>query len=201
MAMPPVEEPPQQARPPLPAQIPGQPRPPMRRPEPERFAPMPAPMLPDPPLPDPIPADSIPVMAEESSLTLPFPSSSRSFHAEIETRPYEPEPFAFPYHAQMPSPITMPSPTPAPVMPMGEKSPSRESQRRPISPMLWPFVALNYVVDGCLNLTGFPGRLITSRPVKTLLGLTGLGLIAYTLTYLGQQQGLITLPQRLPWPK
>jgi hypothetical protein len=37
--------------------------------------------------------------------------------------------------------------------------------------------------------------------VKTLFGLAGLGLLAYTAAKVAQIHGWIELPQELPWPR
>ena len=70
-----------------------------------------------------------------------------------------------------------------------------------VSRLLLPFVVFNFLIDYVLRLTGLPGRVLTSGPVKTSLGVVGLGLIGYTAAYLGQQQGWISLPVQVPWPR
>lgn len=178
MAMPPVSDPVPPPRPPL-------------RLEPERFVPpepaaraMPTPKLPDPP--------PMPPMPDDIADTLPFEATSIPVRSPSPAPMPEPEPFAFPFQAPIPTQTVTPQETFVP--------PARPKRKR-VSVIFWPFVAINYIIDGCLNLTGLPGRLITSWPVKSLLGLAGLGLIAYTGAYFAQQKGLVEFPQPLPWPE
>ncbi len=70
----------------------------------------------------------------------------------------------------------------------------------PIPLVLAPFVFLNRVWNGVCGLFGWPGRLLRSGFVKNVLGLSGLGLIAYTALWLAQANGWVSLPVAVPWP-
>lgn len=67
--------------------------------------------------------------------------------------------------------------------------------------LLLPLVWFNCLVNGTLGLFGFPGRVLRSGFVKTLFGLTGIGLLAYTGLKVAQLNGWIALPEELPWPR
>lgn len=71
----------------------------------------------------------------------------------------------------------------------------------PIPAVLWPLVALNQVIDAILGLLGPPGWILRSGFGKNLLGLIGIGLLAYTAAHLGEHQGWLSLPFPLPWPR
>jgi hypothetical protein len=71
----------------------------------------------------------------------------------------------------------------------------------PVPFLFAPFVAFNAVLNWTLGLFGFPGRVLRSGFVKSLFGLAGLGLLAYTGLKVAQIHGLVTLPQELPWPR
>ena len=64
-----------------------------------------------------------------------------------------------------------------------------------------PFVLFNRALNATLGLFGWPGRMLCSGLVKNLLGLAGLGLLAYTGAKVAQVQAWITLPIELPWPR
>jgi hypothetical protein len=90
---------------------------------------------------------------------------------------------------------------PAPVKPVVNTSGSAAEPRPPVPVMLWPFVALNWAVDSVLGLCGPPGWVLRSGFGKNLLGLVGIGLLAYTAAHVAGRQGWVTLPFPLPWPR
>jgi hypothetical protein len=139
-------------------------------------------------------------------------------------RPAEPEPFA---SARQPAPA---APAPEPSVPIEEfkftPSPAPSVERKatpypspsrpaptpaaasmpsiPGEPVPWPLlplVGLNWVVDRVLGLCGPPGLILRSAFGKNLLGLIGIGLLAYTTAHIASGLGWLTLPFPLPWPK
>ena len=64
-----------------------------------------------------------------------------------------------------------------------------------------PLVLFNRVLNAALGLFGPPGRVLRSGLVKNVLGLSGLGLLAYTAAKVAQAQGWVALPVDLPWPR
>ena len=66
---------------------------------------------------------------------------------------------------------------------------------------LYPLVGFNWCVDAVLGLCGPPGWMLRSAFGKNLLGLVGFGLLGYTTAHVASQQGWITLPVPLPWPR
>ena len=71
----------------------------------------------------------------------------------------------------------------------------------PVPFFLYPLVAFNWAVDTVLGFCGPPGWLLRSGVGKNCLGLAGVGLLAYTAAHVASQQGWITLPFTLPWPR
>jgi hypothetical protein len=124
-------------------------------------------------------------------------------------------PFNFkPAPAPAPMPAPRPEPMPAPVIeriaPVVSRpspaayTPPQPSAPTPVEPVPFlfaPFVAFNAILNWTLGLFGFPGRVLRSGFVKSLFGLAGLGLLAYTGLKVAQIHGLVTLPQELPWPR
>jgi hypothetical protein len=102
-------------------------------------------------------------------------------------------------------PIVAPAPVPArplPAAPETQAAPVSTPPRQDPVPFLFaPFVALNAVLNWTLGLFGFPGRVLRSGFVKSLFGLAGLALLAYTGLKVAQIHGLVSLPQELPWPR
>ncbi len=96
---------------------------------------------------------------------------------------------------------TTPFPSASRPMPAIPDIASPTPPSEPVSVVLWPLVALNWVVDSILGLCGPPGWLLRSRFGKNLLGLAGIGLLAYTAAHLAIEQGWMTLPFPLPWPR
>jgi hypothetical protein len=60
---------------------------------------------------------------------------------------------------------------------------------------------LNAILNWILGLFGTPGRVLRSGFVKSLFGLAGFGLLAYTGLKVSQIHGIVSLPQELPWPR
>ncbi|MDB5308593.1 MAG: hypothetical protein JWO38_2795 [Gemmataceae bacterium] len=71
----------------------------------------------------------------------------------------------------------------------------------PVPVALWPLVAFNWTVDTVLGWCGPPGWLLRSGFGKNVLGLAGVGLLLYTAAHVASQQGWVTLPVPLPWPR
>ncbi len=95
-----------------------------------------------------------------------------------------------------------PQPRPTPVVPpLADEIPDEEPTREPVMFLLWPLVALNWVVDSILGLFGPPGWILRSGFGKNVLGVAGVGLLLYTAAHVGIQQGWFTLPFPVPWPK
>ncbi|MBX9584769.1 MAG: hypothetical protein K2X87_31080, partial [Gemmataceae bacterium] len=69
------------------------------------------------------------------------------------------------------------------------------------SPLAWPLVAFDRAACAVLGALGPPGWLLRSGFGKNLLGLAGLGLLAYTAAHVAADRGWVTLPFPLPWPK
>jgi hypothetical protein len=189
----------------LPMQPPeNEPPPSLRHPsmksEPERFAPPPEPAATTLPMPMPaaMPEPELPPMDEPVD-TLPYqPSIPVSVQAEPERVPIQADsPFAFPPAMK----AATPTPEAASSSISYEVSALPPAPRSKLRVVAWPFIAVNFLIDTSLRMTGFPGRILTSWPVKSLLGLTGLGLIGYTVAYVGQQKGWFALPTPLPWPR
>lgn len=135
-----------------------------------------------PPAPEPV---EIPVPWK----SMPAPAAS-PMPAPVQPAPVieRPAPAAKP---KMPAPAPLVATAPAPVAPRSE----------PVPFLLAPFVALNAVLNWVLGLFGLPGRFLRSGFVKSLLGLAGLGLLAYTALKVGQIHGWVSLPEQLPWPR
>ena len=111
----------------------------------------------------------------------------------------EPEP-AFP--VSVPAPPVERRPAPAPVARPAYIAPAPQPTPRESVPfVLLPLVALNWTVDSILGLCGPPGWLLRSGFGKNLLGLLGVGLLAYTTAHIASEQGWLTLPFSLPWPR
>ena len=159
-----------------------------------------------PPMPTPAPAP----LARE----VPAPSAVPAPRVFSAPEPVE-SPFNFkPAPAPTPMPAPRPEPMPAPVIertapvvsrpsPAAYTPPPPAAPRRdePVPFLFAPFVVLNAVLNWTLGLFGFPGRVLRSGFVKSLFGLAGLGLLAYTGLKVAQSHGLVTLPQELPWPR
>jgi hypothetical protein len=59
-------------------------------------------------------------------------------------------------------------------------------------PMLaWPLYGCNRVIEGCLNLFGPPGELLTTGPVKWILGLAGIGLLGLAAAWSARGMGWV----------
>jgi hypothetical protein len=56
----------------------------------------------------------------------------------------------------------------------------------------WPLYGANRVIEGGLHLFGPPGELLTTGPVKWLLGLTGLGLLAVAAAWTARGMGWVS---------
>ena len=112
----------------------------------------------------------------------------------------EPEP-AFPVIVPAPPVERRPAPAraarPAYIAPAAR--PSHRGESVPFG--LLPLVALNWTVDSILGLCGPPGWILRSGFGKNLLGLLGVGLLAYTTAHIASEQGWLTLPFPLPWPR
>ena len=159
---------------PMPAYTPPAPIP---RPEPAGLA-APVIRLPSEPAPESPPVRS-------SSGGLPSPGSPRSSSGGL------------------PSPG---SPLPSPGSPLPSPgSPRRAVPRPPLGetvPLpLWPLVAVNWVADTLFGLLGPPGQLLRSGFGKNMIGVAGIGLLLYTAAHVAQQQGWLSLPMPLPWPR
>lgn len=63
-------------------------------------------------------------------------------------------------------------------------------QRVPL--LAWPIYGVNRVIEGCLNLFGPPGELLTTGPVKWLLGLTGIGLLGFAAAWTARGMGWVS---------
>lgn len=100
--------------------------------------------------------------------------------------------------AQIRSMPLPPVPRPTAVAPAAEPA---EASREPVSFLLWPFVALNWLFDAIMGLFGPPGWVVRSGLGKNVLGLAGIALILLTVAHVGTQQGWFNLPFPVPWPK
>ena len=83
--------------------------------------------------------------------------------------------------------------------PMANTAPPPASE--PVPFFLYPLVAFNWAVDTVLGFCGPPGWVLRSGVGKNLLGLVGVGLLAYTAAHVASEQGWITLPFTIPWPR
>lgn len=168
---------------PLPLPVPA---PPIREPAPVAVPFVPPTRRPDPPAPQLL-AAPISELPRPAADPLPTP---RNPVAVARPTPVEPPP----PQAEEP---TWPTPTPAP-SPVVATAPVA-APTEPVSILLLPLVGVNSVVNGGLGLLGFPGRVLRSGFVKNLLGLVGLGLIAYTALKVASLH--LSLPISLPWPR
>jgi hypothetical protein len=64
-----------------------------------------------------------------------------------------------------------------------------------------PLVAFNALFDSICGLFGPVGRLLRSGICKQIYGLVGLALLIYTAAHIAKEQGWLTLPISLPWPR
>jgi hypothetical protein len=64
--------------------------------------------------------------------------------------------------------------------------------RQQVPIVAWPVYGVNRILEGCLNLFGPPGELMTTAPVKWILGLTGLGLLAFAGAWTARGLGWVT---------
>lgn len=150
-------------------------------PEPPRpVAPPPAPViaLEPPPAPVVVAAPPAPVVAAAPPAPMPPPEPAAPIIVRVPTPPSAPTPVPV---VAKPAVAVVPAP-PAPVL-------------------LWPLVAVNWVFDRAAGLLGPPGWVLRSGFGKNLLGLVGLGLIAYTAAHLATQAGWVRLPFPVPWPR
>ena len=113
------------------------------------------------------------------------------------TVPASPAPAPAAKVALAPAPVAVPAPKPV----VAAALPAPVPVAPPVVLPLLPFVALNALFDAACGLFGPPGRVLRSGLFKHLYGLTGVGLIAYTLAHVAQTQGWVTLPVTLPWPR
>jgi hypothetical protein len=150
----------------------------------------PAPAWVPPPEPEPAPPPPAPKAAAPAPEKKP-PAPER--------KPAPPAKPAVVAAAPLPLPIPTPPPPPAPAPAPQPTAPAIPGP--PIPAALWPFVALNWTTDRLLGLFGPPGWFLRSTFGKYLLGLTGLGLLAYTAAHVAQQHGWVALPVPLPWPR
>lgn len=156
-----------------------------------------------PPVPAlaPPPEPAIPVLAARSVAELPPAPAPELVALAPAPAPVEDEapiitPPARPAYAPRP---TKPAPRPQPTPPQRADAP--RSVGTPHSPVLWPLVAFDQVVCGLLGLMGPPGWVLRSGFGKNLLGLAGVGLMAYTAAHVAADRGLLALPFPLPWPR
>ena len=131
--------------------------------------------------------------------------------------PPAPEPVESPFTfkpAVAPAPVAVPTPRPDPMPAPVVERPAPAAPRpavqtyvppaprtEPVPFLYAPFVGFNAVLNWTLGLFGFPGRVLRSGFIKSLFGLAGIGLLAYTGLKVAQIHGLVTLPQELPWPR
>ena len=178
---------------------------------PESYTPPPSPQAFAPPMPTPAPAPLAAPVAREMPAPAPAPAPMPRAFVSPAPEPAEPPqvwtppaPAPRPAPAPMPAPIIeRPAPVRAPVQPIPpapEPLPYAAPHSEPVPFLFAPFVGFNAALNWSLGLFGFPGRVLRSGFVKTLLGLAGIGLLAYTGLKVAQIHGLITLPQELPWP-
>ena len=87
-------------------------------------------------------------------------------------------------------------------LPFAQPEPEIATPRaEPVSLLAGPFVFFNRVLNSALGLLGWPGYALRSGLVKNGLGLSGLGLLAYTGLKVAQVHGWVSLPVELPWPR
>jgi hypothetical protein len=98
-------------------------------------------------------------------------------------------------------PVTRPGADAPHVTAAAPSSTPHSALRTPHSPLLWPLVAFDRAACAVLGLLGPPGWLLRSGFGKNLLGLAGLGLLAYTAAHVAADRGWVTLPAPLPWPR
>lgn len=178
---------------------------------PETMAPTAPPAQPFAP---PLPTPSVPV-AREVPAPLPTPVVAPAPRVFTPPEPAE-SPFNFKpasVPAPAPRPVAIPEPEQLPMAGPAFEWPATAAARpvvattpspippEPVSFLYAPLVAFNAVLNWTLGLFGFPGRVLRSGFVKSLFGLAGLGLLAYTGLKVAQIHGLVTLPQELPWPR
>ncbi len=180
---------------------------------PQPFSP-PQPVAPAP-LPQPIPQ---PVIRRPEPVPPPPVFTPPPPPREVAEPPEPPEPPRAKPQAPVEPPViqeaAVPKVAPAPT-PVAKPQPKRERKALPIPqpaptatatgyvppPLpLVPLVMFNQAFNRTLGLFGLPGRALRSGFVKSVFGLAGLGLIAYTGLKMAQLQGAITLPVELPWP-
>jgi hypothetical protein len=151
-----------------------------------------------------------------SAIAPPLPTfSSGSVSAEPEPRQHAPLPaprlFAPPIEEQ-PAPLAVavapvgPSTAVAerePVLPLAFELPGETIPvvSEPVPLMIAPFVAFNGMLNAFLGVFGLPGRVLRSGVVKNLIGLAGIGVLAYTGAKVAEVNGWIALPFELPWPR
>ena len=128
------------------------------------------------PLPDPIPA---PERAPLRVAATPQPEGAA---------PTPPEP------VRVVAPRLADAPPPKPAQPPTTTAP-------PTPWALAPLVAVNRLTDRVLSILGPVGRVLRSGFGRTLFGVAGLALIAYTAAHVAQVQGWLALPVPLPWPR
>jgi len=92
-------------------------------------------------------------------------------------------------------------PIPAASRPATSAAESTSPAREPVSFLLWPLVAVNWLFDSIMGLFGPPGWLVRSGLGKNLLGFAGAAMILLTVAHVGTQQGWFALPFRVPWPR
>jgi hypothetical protein len=172
---------------------------------PEPFAPTPPAQAYTPPMPTPAPAP----VAREVPVAAPAPRVFTPPAPEPQESPFvftptpAPAPVVAPATRPEPAPISAPMierPAPAVSRPATVIEKPRPSPGEPVPFLYAPFVVFNAVLNWTLGLFGFPGRVLRSGFVKSLFGLAGIGLLAYTGLKVAQIHGLVSLPQELPWP-
>ena len=133
---------------------------------------------------------------------VPPPEPERVVIATPRVPPPEPEPpVRVSVPAPLPAPERKPVPIPEPVVARPAPPPAPPAVPGPPIPVaLWPLIAFNWTIDRLLGLFGPPGWFLRGGFGKNLLGVTGVGLLAYTAVRLAQQQGWVSLPFPLPWP-
>lgn len=171
----------------------------------------------DPPAPSPSPAPHVLPSAPPAPTPAPWvpppaataPEPERPAPPVARTPPPEPEPVRVAVPEPVPVPVPEPKPVPPskpaavtqPVPPPAPLPAQPTIPGPPVPPVLWPFVALNWVTDRLLGLFGPPGWFLRSGFGKNLLGITGVALLVYTAAHVAQQHGWVSLPVSLPWPR
>jgi hypothetical protein len=116
-----------------------------------------------------------------------------------------PAPASAPKAAPTPAPVAKPQATPtkpqAAPAPQAPLAPSLVPSAPPVPLPLLPLVAVNALFDSVCGIFGPLGRLLRSGFFKHIYGLVGLGLLAYTVAHVAQEQRWLTLPIMLPWPR